>query len=338
MPDHAIATARENDTAAAAPETPVVGGLRRRSMSIPNSAALLVFLALEILFFSTQSPYFLNTANWINILTAISIVGVISAGMTILLVAGQVDLSVGSGVAFAGLVIAELAPRYGMAIAVTAAIGAGLLVGFINAFFVTVVGINALITTLGTLAVFRGLTLAIGHGQNISVADIGWAIKRPLFNLPNAVLVFVAVAVLCALALSFTVYGRSLFAIGSNPIAARLVGLQVKRTLFLAFVISGLCIGLAALMDTSLVGSTSGTTGTGIEIAAITAVILGGTSLAGGTGGMTGTVVGLLIVGVLGNGLTLMNVESAWQQVATGTLLILAVSFDRLRQTFSQGA
>ncbi len=93
-------------------------------------------------------------------------------------------------------------------------------------------------------------------------------------------------------------------------------------------------MGLAALMNTSLVGSTSGTTGTGVELAAITAVILGGTSLAGGTGGITGTMLGLLIVGVLSNGLTLMNVDSAWQQVATGSLLILAVSFDRLRQTF----
>ena len=213
-----------------------------------------------------------------------------------------------------------------------------LVIGLINGFFVTIVGINALITTLGTLAVFRGLTLAIGHGQNISIDGIGWGLKRPILDVPLTVFVFLGVALLCALMLTYTTYGRSLYAIGSNAIAARLVGLRVRRTLFLAFVSSGLCIGLAALMSTSLVGSTSGTTGTGVELAAITAVILGGTSLAGGTGGMTGTVLGLLIVGVLGNGLTLMNVESAWQQVATGSLLILAVSFDRLRQSFVQGA
>lgn len=339
MSDHTTTPAStDTSTGSAAPPAPVPEPGGRRRISVPNSAALLVFLLIELVYFSTQSPFFFNWENWTNILTAMSVVGVIACGMTILLVAGQVDLSVGSGIAFSGLVIAKLAPDQGMAVAVLCAVLAGIAVGLINAFFVTIVGVNALITTLGTLAVFRGLTLAFGKGQNIAIDNIGWGIKRPFFDIPVSVLVFVAAAILTGLVLTFSVYGRSLFAIGSNPVAARLVGLRVRRTLFLGFVITGGCVALAALMNTSLVGSTSGTTGTGVELAAITAVILGGTSLAGGTGGMTGTLLGLLIVGVLANGLTLMNVDSAWQQVATGTLLILAVSFDRLRETFVKGA
>lgn len=328
--------------ASSTPSTPSSGPVRagssgdvgrKRGLSVPNSAALAVFLIIEVVYFSTQSPYFFNWDNWTNILTALSVTGVICCGMTILLVAGQMDLSVGSGIAFCGLTIAKLAPEQGMLVAILASLVVGLLIGLLNAFLVTVLGINALITTLGSMAIFRGLTVAWGDGQNIAVDGLGWGIKRPFADIPLTVLVFVAAAVITGLVLMFTRYGRSLYAIGANAVAARLVGLRVTRTLFVGFLVSGLCMALAALMNTSLVGSTSGTTGTGIELAAITAVILGGTSLAGGSGGMTGTVLGLLIVGVLANGLTLMNVDSAWQQVATGSLLILAVAFDRLRQT-----
>ncbi|TIC79460.1 ABC transporter permease [Nocardioides sp. GY 10127] len=323
---------------ASAPPPPTAGtpepgsATRKRGFRVPSSAALVAFLLLEVAFFSARSPYFLNWDNWTNILTALSVVGVVSCGMTFLLVAGQMDLSVGSGIAFTGLVLAELAPRYGLGVAVPVALLTGILIGVLNGFVVTVVGVNALITTLGTMAVFRGLTLAIGHGQNIAIDGIGWGIARPFLNVPVTVYVFLAAAVLASLVLAVTVYGRSLYTVGANAVAARLVGLPVGRTLFLGFVISGLCVGLGGLMNTSLVGSTSGTTGTGLELAAITAVILGGTSLSGGKGGILGTVLGLLIVGVLTNGLTLMNVDSSWQQVATGILLIAAVAFDRVRQ------
>lgn len=337
MPD--TITGASSIKSAAPTNDPSAGVKRvRRRTSVPNSAALLVFLLLEVGYFTSQSPYFLNWANWTNIFTALSVVGVIACGMTILLVAGQFDLSVGSGIAFAGVVLAKMAPEHGMTVAVLAAIVTGIVIGLVNGFFVTVVGVNALITTMGTLAIFRGLTLVVGEGQNIAVADFGWGIERPVADVPVTVLVFLLVALFVGLVLAFTVYGRSLYAIGSNAVAARLVGLRVRRTLFIAFVISGLCMALGALMNTSLVGSTSGTTGTGLELAAITAVILGGTSLGGGTGNITGTILGLLIVGVLSNGLTLINVASAWQQVATGSLLILAVSLDRLRQTFFTGA
>jgi ribose transport system permease protein len=311
---------------------------RRARRSVPTSAALLVFLAAEIVFFSTQSRFFLNWDNWVNILTAVAITGVLAAGATVLLIAGQFDLSVGSGVAFVGLVLVLAAPTFGLGTAVVLAVATGIGIGALNGFLVTVVGINALITTLGTLAIFRGLTLVIGGGQNIAIEGFDFAIERPFLDIPVPALVFVAVAVLIALLLRFTVFGRTMYGIGANAVAARLVGIRVSRNLFVAFVISGLCVALAGLLSTSQLGSTSGTTGGGLELAVVTAVILGGASLSGGVGGIFGTVVGLLIVGVLSNGLTLMNVDSAWQQVATGALLIIAVAFDRLRQNLFRTA
>lgn len=299
---------------------------------VPETAALLVFLVAEIVFFSFASKYFLSWDNFVNILSALAVTGILAAGATILLIGGQFDLSIGSGVAWVGLTLALLHPVVGTAPAVAIAVVSGLLIGAINGFLVTVVGVNALITTLGTMAIFRGLTISVGQGQSIGLTGFDWALFRPFLNIPLPVLVFIAVAATVAVILRNTVYGRSVYAIGANPSAARLVGLASKRNVFIAFLISGLCMALAGITNASQLGSTSGVTGLGLELAAITAVILGGTSLSGGVGTVSGTVLGLLIVGVLGNGMTLMNVNSSWQQVATGGLLILAVSFDRLRQ------
>lgn len=304
----------------------------RRRLRAPEATALAAFLIAEVVFFSIGSKYFLSADNFLNILTAVAVTGVLAAGATVLLIAGQFDLSVGSGIAFVGLTLALTAPVVGLPAGVLLAICAGLLIGAINGFLVTVIGVNALITTLGTMAIFRGLTVSLGEGRNIPVAGFDWAVQRPLLGIPMPVIVLIAVVIVIGVVLHSTRYGRSIYAIGANESAARLVGIRNRRLLFIAFMISGACIIVGGLMNTSLLGSTSGTTGLGLELAAVTAVILGGTSLKGGTGSVFGTVLGLLIVGVMSNGLTLMNVASSWQDVASGALLILAVSFDRIRQ------
>lgn len=317
--------------------TPAAGlkdlGARRR-LKVPESAALIAFLLLEIIFFAINSPYFLNWANWVNIFTALSITGILAAGGTILLIGGQFDLSVGSGMAFVALMFALAAQSMGTIPAILVALLVGVGIGCLNGLLVTVVGVNALITTLGTLAIFRGLTLSIGGASSVRVQGFDWAIVRPLFDVPLSAVLFVVVALVVAFVLGRTVFGRRIYAIGANENAARLVGIRTKRTLFLAFVLSGFFIAITGLVSASQLGSTSGTTGVGLELAVVTAIILGGTSLKGGVGSMFGTVLGLLIVGVLNNGMTLMNINSTWQQVAAGTLLILAVSFDQLRQRF----
>lgn len=303
-----------------------------RRLQVPEATALIAFLALEIIFFSFASPYFMSWDNIVNVFLSLSVTGILAAGLTILLIGGQFDLSVGSGIAWVGLTFALLSPAIGIPLAVLASILAGLIIGLFNGFLVTVVGVNALITTLGSMAIFRGLTLAVGEGQSIGVSGFDWALARPFLNIPLPVVLFAVVAIVVAVVLRNTVYGRSIYAIGANPSAARLVGLGAKRNIFIAFLVSGLCMSIAGLTNVSQLGSTSGTTGNGLELAVITAVILGGTSLSGGVGSLSGTVLGLLIVQVLSNGMTLMNIHSSWQQVATGALLILAVSFDRLRQ------
>lgn len=306
-------------------------GLRLR-LAVPESAALLVFLLAEISFFTLNSPYFLTWSNWVNIFTAMSITGILAAGGTVLMIGGQFDLSVGSGTAFVALMFALAAASLGVGPALLVALITGLGIGALNGFLVTVVGVNALITTLGTLAIFRGLTLSIGGASSVRVNGFDWAILRPVLDIPLSAALFVLVACLVGLLLARTVFGRMIYAIGANEQSARLVGIRTRRLLFLAFLGSGFCMTLTGLVSVSQLGSTSGTTGVGLELAVVTAIILGGTTLKGGTGSMFGTVLGLLIVGVLNNGLTLMNINSTWQQVAAGTLLILAVSFDQLRQ------
>ena len=321
-------------------QSKTAGGLpmrERRTITLPESAALILFLALEIGFFTLQSPYFLTWANWVNIFTAMSITGILAAGGTILLIGGQFDLSVGSGMAFVALMFALAANTWGIPLGILVALVTGLGIGMLNGFLVTVVGVNALITTLGTLAIFRGLVLSIGGASSVRVTGFDWAILRPVFDIPLATVLFVVVAIIVGVLLARTVFGRTIYAIGANDTAAGLVGIRTKRTLFTAFLVSGLCMALTGMVSASQLGSTSGTTGVGLELVVITAIILGGTTLKGGVGSMFGTVLGLLIVGVLNNGMTLMNVNSTWQQVAAGTLLILAVSFDQIRQRFIRG-
>jgi ribose transport system permease protein len=327
MPEQAPTTTANINSGTVAPRA-------GRRMKAPEWGALLIFLLAEIVFFSFNSPYFLTWPNGVNIITALSITGILAAGGTILLIAGQFDLSVGSGTAFVALAFALAAQSLGIvpAVAVALLVGAG--IGVLNGFLVTVVGVNALITTLGTLAIFRGLTLSIGGASSVRIIGFDWAIARPLFDIPMSAIVFLVIAMVVAVVLSRTVFGRKIYAIGANENAARLVGIRTKRTLFSAFVISGLCMAATGLVSASQLGSTSGTTGVGLELAVVTAIILGGTSLKGGTGSMFGTILGLLIVGVLNNGMTLMNINSTWQQVAAGILLILAVSFDQIRQRF----
>ena len=315
----------------AASATPSLAATARRR-KIPEMTALVVFLVAEIIFFWIKSPVFLTWDNFLNIFTAIAVTGIIAAPGTILLIAGQFDLSVGSVTAFAGVVMASISMDHGQPLGVLIAILAGIGVGLLNGFLVTVVGVNAIITTLGTLAAFRGLAEVVASGQSISVEGFNTlGTSRPFFNIPVPVLLLVGVVILLWLVMRYTVFGRSMYAIGANPAAARLTGVRSKRLLVIAFVLSGLACALGGLILVSQLGSASPTAATGLELSVITAIILGGASLAGGRGTIIGTMVGLMIIGILNNGLVLLGVDPFWQDVARGALLIAAVSFDQLR-------
>jgi ribose transport system permease protein len=310
----------------------------RRGFRVPESAALLVALGALLAFFSIKSSVFLTQDNLINVLIAVATIGILACPATMLLVAGQFDLSVGSGIALTSCSFAYLVTHnYSQWVAVLAAIGVGLLGGILNGFLVTVIGVNALITTLGTLAIFSGLAELITNGVPIGFNGFGTlALDRPLLNVPWSVFIFFAFIAASVFILRMTVFGRSLFAIGANRVAARLAGIRVGRTIFIGFVLSGFAVGIAGLVAASQTGEGSGTAGQGYELDVVTAVILGGASLAGGRGSIFGTVIGLLILGIIDNGLTLLNVESFWQDVVRGSLLISAVGFDAMRRRLTE--
>ena len=338
-----------NATPASAPAPP--GGTavpaiptRGRGLSVPETGALLIVLVGLFAYFSVASPFFLNGENLINILQNVAVVGIIACPATLLLISGQFDLSVGSGVGFAGMVmaVAALAPGTGgvdlpfaanltVPSAFVVAVVATLVIGLINAFAVTVIGINALITTLGTLAIFRGLTKVLGTGQTIRIEGFGELGVLRIFGIPLPVYIFIACVAIFWFVLRYTVYGRSLYAIGASPSAARLAGIRTGRVIFVAFLLSSLFVALAGLIRLSQVAGASVNSGLGIELSVVTAVVLGGASLSGGRGGIGGTVLAVLIVGVLANGLIQLGVPSFWIEVANGLLLLGAVTIDRVR-------
>jgi ribose transport system permease protein len=221
-------------------------------------------------------------------------------------------------------------------VAILAGAVAALLVGVLNAVSVTVFRINALITTLATLAILRGLTRVVSDGQTVRLEEFGWLGTARVLGLPIPVFIFAAVVVVFFFILRYTTYGRSMYAIGASPTAARLAGIRTDRAIFIAFVLSAGLAGLSGLILVSQVGSASPNAGIGLELAVVTAVVLGGASLSGGRGSIVGTTLAVLIIGVLGNGLIQLAVQSFWIDVAGGVLLLVAVGFDQVRVRYSQ--
>ncbi len=322
----------------------------RRKVSIPETTALFLVLVGLLAFFSVAAPYFirdpsgnLTADNLINILQNAARIGIIACPATLLMISGQFDLSVGSIAAFTAMVMAlaaapmggliELPMAFGMPIpaAFVIALLAALLVGVINGICVTMFRINALITTLGTLAIFRGLTKVLGDAQTIRIEGFGALGTTRILGLPIPVYIFAIVVVVFFIILRYTTYGRSMYAIGASPTAARLAGIRTKRAIFIAFLMSAVLAGVSGLILLSQVGGASVTADIGLELSVVTAVVLGGTSLSGGRGGIVGTILAVLIVGVLGNGLVQMRIQPFWIDVANGLLLLIAVGFDQLR-------
>lgn len=312
----------------------------RKRLRFPETGVLLVVLIALGVFFAIRSPYFLNLDNITNILSAVAVVGLVACPATMLMIAGQFDLSVGSGVALVCSVFAVMvASGANTGLAVLVGVVIGLVLGIVNGLLVTVVGINALITTLGTLAIARGIAQLTTNGQSVGFNGFTLlGLGRPLLGVPWAVWILLIAVAVTAVVLRYTVFGRDLYAIGANPTAARLAGVMNKRVVFATFLISGLVVALGGLILASQTGQGSGNAAQGLELSAVTAVILGGASLAGGRGSVFGTFLGVVIIGVINNGLVLLNVQSFWQDVIRGALLIAAVGFDQIRQRMTRTA
>jgi ribose transport system permease protein len=303
-----------------------------KGFSIPQTAPLIVFLLAMMIFFSVTSEYFLDIENFKNILVALAVTGIVCVPGTFLMIAGHVDLSVGSAAAVSGMLLAQTVNDRGIAVGLAACLVFGLVLGVINGFFVTIVGVNSLITTLGGLATLYGVALLAGNGQTVMMFGFEWLGTAQPFSIPLPILIFAGLAVIGIITLRRTSYGRSLYAIGANPNAARVVGIRSNRILFITFVLSSVSAALAGAVLASQLSAGDPNAAKGLELEVVTAIVLGGASLAGGRGTLLGTVLGLIVIQVLNNGLILLDVPSFWQRIAQGILLIAAVSFDQIRQ------
>jgi ribose transport system permease protein len=314
-------------------------------MSTLRQMGTLIGLLLIVLFFAVELPgTFLTARNLINVSQQISMLAVVACAMTVVMVMGDFDLSVGSIASLAGVVAAVLFQQgHPVWVGVTAGLGIGILVGLINGVLVAVVGILPFVATLGTLTIFSGLAFFISGGATIFGRDIPKAFSDfsrgglPLdglgleaLKLPYLSLVAVAVLALVWVVLEQTSYGRRLYAIGGNAQAAHLAGVKVRRLRLAAFAITGFGAAVAGLMYASRVASANPTQGAGLMLDAIAAVFLGMTMGKEGEPHVLATLVGVLILGILDNGLTQMQVDSYVREMLVGTIVIAAVATSSL--------
>jgi ribose transport system permease protein len=298
-----------------------------------EAAGLLGIYIILLVALSILSPYFLGVNNFLNILVAVSTIGIMSVTMTMVIVSGGIDLSIGSVVAIAGVIVAQFSQSVPMPIVILIALVVGALIGAINGLAVTRLNINPLIATLGMMSIVRGLAFVYSGGLTRDIFSEGFAFlgQGYLLGIPFQVIVMIILFLLTAWVLRQTTFGRAIYAVGGNAQASRLAGMPVRRVQMTVYILSGLSAALGGIFLASQLSAGAPAAASGIELSVIAAVILGGSSLSGGKGSIWGTLLGVLILGTLNNGLTLLNVSSYYQDVARGLVLLLAVGIDQLR-------
>ncbi len=280
---------------------------------------------------SFASPVFLTRTNLLNVGLAASVAALLAVGQTYVIILAEIDLSVGSALGFSAVVTALTLRAHGLIPALLAGVGVGIGVGLVNGLLVTRAKMPSFIATLATMSVLSGLSLQVTSGNPIAVTDYGFQGigQDRLAGVPIPVLIMLVVFALFGFVLSRTRFGRFVYATGDNAEAARLSGIRTQRVKVAAFVISGLLAAIAGFILTARLSTAEPTAGTGLELEAIAAVIIGGTSLAGGRGTLLGTLVGALVLGVIDNGMNLLNVSPFLQDVVKGLVILLAVFLDR---------
>ncbi len=298
---------------------------------------LLPFLTLIVLFIllSIASPNFLTVTNLSSVVRQTAVINIMALGMTVIIISGGIDLSVGSMLALAGLLGTMCMEHdYSIAVAMIVGIAVGTACGLANGLMTTVLNINPFIVTLGTMGIFRGMALIISNGLPVHKIpkQFDFLGDGNLFHVPFVLWVLLFCAIVIHLILEHTTLGRYAFSIGSNPDAAFYAGVPVRFIVMAVYAIGGLLTGLAGMIEASRLMTGQPTGGQGYELTAIAAVVIGGGSLRGGEGGVVGTLIGAFIMGLLSNGSDLLGTNPYWQQVIIGAVIILAVSFDELRK------
>jgi ribose/xylose/arabinose/galactoside ABC-type transport system permease subunit len=298
----------------------------------PAIATIAILVSL-IIVFATLSDRFLTIENFQNVSRSVSAIVIVGCAVTLVMIARGLDLSVGSVLAATAVTAAYLASTgTNLWLAYLLAILLGLALGALNGLFVVGLKVTPIISTLGTMNIARGIAYLITPSAILVGLPPEWASlgTGSFFGVPSPTVFAIFFIIIFSWILNRTVLGRHVYAIGGNEEAARLAGVNVGRTLFLLYSVTGMSVGIAAIVLSSRLGSGDPNIGIGFEFDVIVAVILGGTSLAGGIGRISGTVIGALIVGFLSNGLNLVGVEPFWQYIAKGAALVVAVVLDRL--------
>jgi len=266
----------------------------------------------------------------VNILKQVSIIGIISCGMTLVVISGCLDLSVGSVFSLLNVIIISLQQRSNM-LAITVALIVAVLIGLFNGVIITAFDMNSIIVTLGSLSLIGGLALLYTNGAIIhGVSDTWFSVigKDRVLGMPIHVLVFLFVAIIYQILLTGTSLGKKIRYVGVNPEAAGITGIRTGKIRTLTFIISSLSVAVAAIIYSSRMATGSPVTGVGYEFSAITALVVGGISLRGGSGSISGAIIGVLILAVIVNALTLYNVPFALQNIVKGFLIIIALIAD----------
>ena len=300
-----------------------------------DAAGMLIVFLLLFTAVSVFVPHFFSAVNFNGLLLSVTTVGIIACTMLFCLAAGDFDLSVGSVVAMSGVLAAAVINATGsVTLGIACGVIAGGIVGLVNGFVIASLGINALITTLATMQIVRGLAFIACDGRPIGIVNerfFSLGITR-FAGVPTPVWIMLACFVVFGVLLNRTVFGRDTLAIGGNREAAYLAGIRVTRLKIIIFTLQGLIAGFAGVILASRMTSGQPATAQGLELQVISACVLGGVSLTGGVGSMLGVVVGILIMGTVSNAMNLLNIPPFHQYVSNGGILLAAVLFDKLKQ------
>lgn len=325
------------------------------SIALLARYAPVLFLIAVMVVFAVLEPRFLSTTNLFNVMRQVSIVGLLAVGMTFVILTAGIDLSVGALLCLAGLVSAavskggvtegfaagseQTAGGYHWSVVLLTAVSVGLLGGLLQGITITRMKVPPFVVTLGGMSVFRGIALLFCNGGPISGFEPGflWWGQGKIGSVPVPVIIFLTFAFLAHIILRHTPYGRQVYAVGGNPEAARLSGLNVRLIICSVYMIVGFFAGLGAFVLSARLNSAEAVAGLGAELTVIASVVIGGTSLFGGSGSILGTVIGTILIGVLLNGLVILNVSAYIQQIIIGVIIVLAVAFDTFAKSQRRG-
>ncbi len=308
-----------------------------RNLVKQREFAITLIVVVLFIIMSFVSPYFLTNANLLAVMLGLSLEAIIAVAMVHLMVTGGFDMSVGSIVAFTGACTA-LMLRGGVPVVFAVLLGMvlGAAIGLFNGLIVAKIGINPFVTTLSSLSLYRGLTLIVTRGQNVTGLPAAFKAigQAKLWGIQTPIIISVVLLIIGDILLRNSRFFRQSYYIGGNEHAARLSGIAVDKIKILAYVLTGLFAAISGIVMTARLGSASVTAGTGLELRVITAVIIGGASLSGGEGTILGAFLGTLLMGLISNALTLTGVDVYWQTFVTGATLLTAVLIDTLSKKY----